>query len=124
MHMNASHNPPLLLRSDGRMDRLESTAMILGVMPEEEMESQQLEGQIQPRPAAAVLCDGFRRRRSLEQKGRAIRREIASGDPSFAAHAEPLSAVVERLFSDVQKFCGPVQPHDDMTLMVVERKPA
>ena len=42
-YVNAGHNPPMLVRSDGRVDRLQPTAMVLGVMADAVVEVRQVE---------------------------------------------------------------------------------
>jgi serine phosphatase RsbU (regulator of sigma subunit) len=38
--VNAGHNPPILLRADGRVERLETGGLILGILPEQEYEQE------------------------------------------------------------------------------------
>jgi serine phosphatase RsbU (regulator of sigma subunit) len=118
-YVNAGHNPPMLLRSDGQVDRLQPTAMALGVMADTVVESRQVE--IKPADRLLLFTDGFSEafNKRDEEYGEDRLRE------SFVRVSKlPPSIAVERLISDVLSYCGSVQPRDDMTLMLVERQPA
>jgi hypothetical protein len=56
-YVNAGHNSPLVLRGDGGIERLESTAMVLGVNPDTEIEARQVE--INPGDRLLLFTDGF-----------------------------------------------------------------
>jgi serine phosphatase RsbU (regulator of sigma subunit) len=118
-YVNAGHNAPILLRSDGQVDRLQSTSMVLGAMADAPMECRNIE--IEPGDRLLLFTDGFPEafNKKDEEYGEARLTE------SFTrVRTLPLSLVVERLIADVLKFLGSVQPADDMTLMLVERQPA
>jgi hypothetical protein len=118
-YVNAGHNPPLLVRSDGRVDRLHPTAMVLGVMADAVVESRQVEIKLADR--LLLFTDGFSEafNKRDEEYGEERLKE------SFVrVRTLPPSIVVERLIADVLSFCGSVQPPDDMTLMLVDRQPA
>jgi hypothetical protein len=55
--VNAGHNLPILLRSGGRVDRLQPTVMVLGVMADTVVESRQVE--IKPTDRVLLFTDGF-----------------------------------------------------------------
>jgi sigma-B regulation protein RsbU (phosphoserine phosphatase) len=118
-YVNAGHNPPVLLRSDGRVDRLQPTAMVLGVMADAVVESRQVE--IKPADRLLLFTDGFSEafNKRDEEYG-----EERLTESFVRVRTLPSSIVVERLIADVLSFCGSVQPRDDMTLMLVERQPA
>lgn len=119
IYVNAGHNPPILLRSDGQVHRLEPTAMVLGVMADTVVESGQVE--IKPADRLLLFTDGFSEAFNKRDEEYGERRLAES----FArARTMPPSIAVERLISDVLSYCGSVQPHDDMTLMLVGQQPA
>jgi serine phosphatase RsbU (regulator of sigma subunit) len=118
-YVNAGHNPPILLRSDGQVHRLQPTAMILGVMGDTMVESGQVE--IKPADRLLLFTDGFSEAFNKRDEEYGERRLTES----FArVRTMPPSIAVERLISDVLSYCGSVQPHDDMTLMLVGQQPA
>jgi sigma-B regulation protein RsbU (phosphoserine phosphatase) len=118
-YVNAGHNPPMLVRSDGRVDRLQPTAMVLGVMADAVLEVRQVEIKLADR--LLLFTDGFSAafNKRDEEYGEERLKE------SFVRVSTlPPSIAVERLIVDVLSFCGSVQPPDDMTLMLVDRQPA
>jgi hypothetical protein len=117
-YVNAGHNPPILLRTGGRVERLQPTAMLLGVMADTVVESRQVEIELTDR--LLLFTDGFSEafNKRNEEYG-----EERLTDSFVRAGTLPPSAAVERLIADVLSFCGSVQPHDDMTLMLIERQP-
>lgn len=115
--VNAGHNPPLLLHSDGSVDRLRSTAMVLGVKADAPVESLQVE--IKPSDRLLLFTDGFSEAFNKRNEDYGEKRLAES----FASlRTLPLKVVAERLVADVLNFCGSAQPRDDMTLMVVARQ--
>jgi serine phosphatase RsbU (regulator of sigma subunit) len=118
-YVNAGHNPPILLRSDGRVDQLHPTAMVLGVIADAVVESRQVE--IEPTDRLLLFTDGFSE--AFNKKNEEYGEERLT-ESFLRVRTLPPSVAVERLISDVLSFCGSVQPRDDMTLMLVERQPA
>jgi hypothetical protein len=118
-YVNAGHNPPILLCSDGRLDRLESTAMILGVMADAMVESREVE--IKAGDRLLLFTDGFPE--AFNKRDEEYGEERLTESFVRVRTLQP-SLVVERLIADVVSFCGSVQQGDDMTLMLVERQPS
>jgi serine phosphatase RsbU (regulator of sigma subunit) len=119
MYVNAGHNPPILLRSDGRLERLQPTAMVLGVVGNAGVEARHVE--IKPADRLLLFTDGFP---EAFNKGDEAYGEERLTESFVRARTLPSSVVVERLITDVLSFCGSVQPQDDMTLMLVGREVA
>lgn len=117
-YVNAGHNPPILLRSDGHVDRLQPTTMVLGVNADAAVEVRQVE--IQPGDRLLLFTDGFSEAFNKKDEEYGEKRLTES---FVRGRTLPLSIVVERLIADVLSFCGPVQPRDDMTLMLIGRQP-
>jgi len=118
-YVNAGHNSPILLRSDGRVDRLQPTTMVLGVMADTVVESRLFE--IKPADCLLLFTDGFSEafnKRDEEYGEECLTKSLV------CVRTLPASVAVERLIADVLSFCGSAQPSDDMTLMLVERQPA
>jgi serine phosphatase RsbU (regulator of sigma subunit) len=118
-YVNAGHNPPILLYSDGRLDRLESTAMILGVMADAMVECREVE--IKAGDRLLLFTDGFPE--AFNKRDEEYGEERLTESFVRVRTLQP-SLVVERLIADVVSFCGSVQQGDDMTLMLVERQPS
>ncbi len=118
-YVNAGHNPPVLLRCDGRVERLQPTSMVLGVMADAVVESRRVE--IKPADRLLLFTDGFSE--AFDKRDEEYGEERLTESFVRVRTLAP-SIVMERLMADVLSFCGSVLPHDDMTLMLVERQPA
>ena len=118
-YVNAGHNPPFLVRADGSMERLEPTAMVLGVKPDAPVETGQT--RIGPADRLLLFTDG------LSEAFNA--REEEYGETRLAgalgrSRTLPPPAAIESLTADVYSFCAGIALRDDMTLMLVARQPA
>lgn len=118
-YVNAGHNPPYLLRADGREERLEPTAMVLGVMPEAAVEAQQ--ALLMPADRLLLFTDGLSEAFNAKEEEYG---ETRLRDSLARSLSLPPAAAIERLTADVLSFCGRVPLRDDMTLMLVARAPA
>jgi hypothetical protein len=118
-YVNAGHNPPFLLRADGAVERLEPTAMVLGVAADAAVEARQT--RIGPADRLLLFTDGLSE--AFDRKDEEYGEERVR-DSLLRAHTLPPPAAVERLVADVERFCGSVPLRDDMTLMLVARQAA
>ncbi len=118
LYVNAGHNSPILLHSNGQVERLLPTALVLGVKPDAVVESQQLE--IKPDDRLLLFTDGFSEafNKKNEEYG-----ESRLTDSFLRVRMQPPCAVVDRLIADVLTYCGSSKPRDDMTLMVIAHQP-
>jgi sigma-B regulation protein RsbU (phosphoserine phosphatase) len=114
-YVNAGHNPPLLMRADGRIERLPATSIALGVLADAEFT-----------PVETVLADG----ESLFLYTDGVTEAFNPKDEEYgearleaflAARRATTEGLVDAVVQDVLGFCGAVRPHDDMTLMLVAR---
>jgi hypothetical protein len=118
-YVNAGHNPPFLLRADGKVDRLEPTAMVLGVAPDAVVEARQ--ARIAPSDRLLLFTDGLSE--AFDRKDEEYGEERVRDSLLRTSNLRPLAAL-ERLVADVESFCGSEPLRDDMTLMLVARQPA
>ena len=115
-YVNAGHNPPFVLREDGRGERLAPTAIALGILPEATFEL--FETELEPGDRMLLYTDGVTEAANArdeeygEARVEAWLREHRGDDGR---------ALVEGLIDDVVRFASPVRPRDDMTLMTVSR---
>ena len=115
-YVNAGHNPPILLRASGSVDRLRGNGPVLGVVPDFSYTSH--ETRVSPGDALLLFTDGATESQSLGQEefgeGRLLQclRQVASSDARSA---------LARLQRSIQEFCGPAPPHDDNTLVMLRR---
>lgn len=114
-YSNAGHNPPLIVRADGRVDQLATTGLVLGVSSDWTYTT----GTAAFHPGDRLICytDGMTEARSAadEEFGEDRLAQLAAGsrDHSVEALADALIAAVTAWTS------GPAQ--DDATLIVVAR---
>ncbi len=114
-YANAGHNPPILVRADGRIDQLATTGLVLGVSSDWTYTT----GTATFGPGDRLICytDGMTEARSAadEEFGEDRLAELALHTPAGSAEAlvDALNAAV------IAWTAGPAQ--DDATLIVIER---
>ena len=118
VYVNAGHNPPYRLDAEGGMERLTATGMALGIVPSGEFEARQ--ARLQPGDRVFLYTDGVTEAESLH--------DLDYGEPRLeaylaAARGASDQELIEGVRADVLAFCGSSPPRDDMTLMVVARRP-
>jgi sigma-B regulation protein RsbU (phosphoserine phosphatase) len=116
-YVNCGHTPPLLLRADGRVDRLEATATVVGLFEKWECASREI--QMAPGDLLAISSDGVTE---------AMLGEEEFGESRFLDELRrtrglPLEQVVTAVFTAVQKFSAGNQS-DDLTLVVARCLPS
>lgn len=115
--VNAGHCPPLLVRRNGNVIRLEKGGTILGVFPEQEYEEGTVH--LEPGDRIALYTDGISEAAtpSGEEFGeeRLIGLTSESGTGSLQDRVRHVVDVV-RTFADGD-------PHDDITLVLLEARP-
>jgi sigma-B regulation protein RsbU (phosphoserine phosphatase) len=116
-YVNCGHTPPMLLRADGSVDRLEATATVIGLF--EAWESVAREIQMAPADLLAISSDGVTE---------AMLGEEEFGESRFLDELRrtrrlPLEQVVTAVFTAVQQFSAGNQS-DDLTLVVARCLPS
>jgi serine phosphatase RsbU (regulator of sigma subunit) len=116
-YVNAGHNPPIVVGTQGRTRLLESTGLSLGMFP-----SQPYEEKAVPLDPGDVLClytDGIVESRKDKKEEFGDRRlvERIKNSGSLAARE-----IMDGIYEDVFGFTGCTEAGDDMTLVVVKRK--
>ena len=114
-YVNCGHNSPMLLRTDGSVDRLESTAMVIGLFETWECRACSIE--MGPADLLAIFSDGVTE---------AMRGEEEFGESRFLdvlreTRRLPMEQVVTTVFTAVQQFSAGNQS-DDLTLVVARVK--
>jgi len=115
IYVNCGHNPPVLLRAGGSVDRLKATATVIGLF--EKWEFVASEVQLNPGDLLAIFSDGVTE---------AMLGEEEFGEPRFLDKLRetrqlPLEQVVTTVFTAVQQFSAGNQS-DDLTLVVARAK--
>jgi serine phosphatase RsbU (regulator of sigma subunit) len=115
-YVNAGHNPPLRLDGRGRVERLESTGLCLGMFA-----AQAYEMRTAPMAPGDILClytDGIVESRTKDKE---LFGEERLADVLRAASALPAGAIMERVYEAAFGFTGCAEAGDDMTLVIVKR---
>jgi sigma-B regulation protein RsbU (phosphoserine phosphatase) len=115
-YVNGGHNPPFLIRAAGGFERLEPTAVALGVLAVQRCTP--VLAHLDPGDRLFLYTDGVTEAfdRAETEYGEERLRQFLAGHRSL-----PGARLMEALLSDVIVFCGSERPRDDMTLMMVER---
>ncbi len=112
VYVNCGHNPPLLLRRDGRVERLSATATVLGLF--ERWECSVAEASLQPHDVLVVYSDGVT---DATNQGEEEFGEERLAEAVRAACSLPPSEMLSAIMARVQQFSyGP--QGDDLTLVV------
>ena len=118
-YVNAGHNAPMLLRADGRLERLEAGGPVVGLI---ELASYAA-AEVELRPGDVLLgytdglseaMDPAEQEWGEERLAQALR----------SAAALPAGQAVERLMAEADAFAAGAPQHDDMTLLVVRAQEA
>lgn len=110
-YVNCGHNAPILLRSDGTLERLDCTATVIGAF--EQWGCEACEVQIGSRDMLAIFSDGVTEAmRGEEEFGEGRLLEVLR-----AADGNPSGQVVNAVFRAVQHFSAGDQS-DDLTLVI------
>ncbi|TAJ99500.1 MAG: hypothetical protein EPO36_11905 [Chloroflexota bacterium] len=115
----AGHEPPLVARRAGRVEPLEADGPILGAFADSAFEER--ETVLEPGDAVTLYTDGITDARSPA-------RDFYGEDRLLAlvggACGRPAETIAQAITDDVTAFRGEAEPFDDLTLLVVERRPA
>lgn len=116
-YVNCGHLPGLLLRSDGRVDSLDSTCTVLGLF--EEWDCSIGECRLEEGDLLALYTDGATE--AFDESGNDFGEERLIA--SLRRHRDlPSTAAVQAVLADIQAFSAEEQ-HDDITLIVARRAP-
>jgi hypothetical protein len=117
-YVNGGHNPPLLMRADGTLERLSATAMALGVVADAAFAA--FETSFDPGDRLLIYTDGIVEAENPADKEYGEERLRTF----FGAHRDaPPPLLIDGLIADVLRHCGSARPRDDMTLLVLDRSP-
>jgi serine phosphatase RsbU (regulator of sigma subunit) len=114
-YVNAGHNPPLLLRADGSVERLETGGFLLGVFPDAVYETAALT--MGPGDLLVLYSDGVTEAMDAGGNEFGDDRLIAFLRENRSLSAEDL---VDALISAVGAYAG--KPGDDVTVAAIHRR--
>jgi phosphoserine phosphatase RsbU/P len=113
-YVNAGHNPPLLLRQNGEIEKLDATALVLGVLKDKLYESRTI--QLSPGDLLMLYTDGITEAFNPKEEEYGLERLAHFLKAGVGALPGEL---IPKLFEDVLKFCDTARPTDDMTAVAV-----
>jgi serine phosphatase RsbU (regulator of sigma subunit) len=112
LYANCGHNAPMLRRQDGTVERLESTATVIGIF--ERWECAVAETEIAPGDLLVIFSDGLTEAMRNDEEEFGESRLIAE---LHALQGLPAAEVVSGICGKVQEFSAGTQS-DDLTLVV------
>jgi len=112
---NAGHNPPLLVRADGHIERLEGGGPVLGILPAMTYERQ--ESRMEPGDVLVLYSDGVTEAANLAGE------EFEDRLPELAVRLRDRSAaeIVQAVHETVKDWIAGQPPADDITVVVARR---
>ncbi len=113
-YVNCGHLPPLLLRSDNTLDRLESTGTVLGLFRDWDCAVE--ERSLSPGDTLAVYTDGITE--SFNDAGEEFGEERLVDSLRCYRHLSP-QGIIAAVVDDVRRFSADEQ-HDDITLTIAK----
>ncbi len=115
-YINAGHNPPLLVRTTGEIERLEPDGLILGVFPGARY--RQSEATLEPGDLLVAFSDGVTE--TVNEDGEEFGEDRLVG--LLRENLRSPAVDLEKLVTDsIRVFAGKQPQHDDVTLIVIKR---
>jgi len=115
-YINAGHNPPLLIKKSGKVERLGSCGFCLGMFPSVPYEVK--EASFSVGDSAVFYTDGITESRNKDNQEYGEERLINFLKKNVKL---PASMIVEKICQEQTAFSTGVPPLDDMTFIVVKR---
>ncbi|MFB0566932.1 MAG: SpoIIE family protein phosphatase [Candidatus Aminicenantaceae bacterium] len=115
-YVNAGHNPPFILDCKGKICRLESSGLCLGMFPSSEYETKKIV--LKPGDVALLFTDGITESRNKKQEEFDENRLIDILKKHSKLSAQKL---LKKIKNEVGTFTSGVDQMDDMTLVVIKR---
>jgi sigma-B regulation protein RsbU (phosphoserine phosphatase) len=116
VYANAGHNPPALLRADGRVEWLAAGGVVLGIMPGSRFESG--EAVLEPGDLLALYTDGVTEGADAAHEMWGEERLVES---LRRLSGRPCAEAAEALVREVRAFEGDTGPADDITVLLARR---
>ncbi len=113
-YVNAGHVPPVLLRTSGRIERLEAGGLPLGIRPAGSYESGQV--RLERGDLLAILTDGVTEAENEqgEEYGEARLLDLFKRPAQITA-----AAALKEIMSTMDAFVGAARQHDDITALIL-----
>jgi sigma-B regulation protein RsbU (phosphoserine phosphatase) len=116
VYSNAGHNPPLLVRADGRIDTLEEGGMVLGIF--DSVPYADGEAELRPGDTLLVFSDGVTE--TFDPSGNEFgERKLA--DLALRGRGLEARALQDEILKELDRFAAGTKASDDRTLIVLKR---
>jgi serine phosphatase RsbU (regulator of sigma subunit) len=115
-YVNAGHNPPIILRRSGELERLKTCGLCLGMFPSQRYDSRSVT--LDLGDVAVLYTDGITDCRNESNKEFGDNRFVKLIEDNTALSAEGLK---DRIFEELDLFSKGSEQMDDMTLVVIKR---
>ncbi len=116
-YVNAGHNPPYLVRRDGRVETLEEGGLLLGMLPN--VEYQAGEAQLHPGDLLLMFTDGVTEAQNAKEEEFEDERliQVLLGVRDASARE-----IVETVVEAVRRFAGDAEQYDDITVLALKMR--
>ena len=114
-YVNAGHNPPILRRASGALERLECGGIPLGILDNPPYASATVT--LQPGDWVVMFSDG------VVEAENAQHEEYGEDRLNYNVHlgaTQSPSMLLQRIMSDIDNFVGSAPQHDDVTCMLLK----
>ncbi|MGA1999927.1 MAG: SpoIIE family protein phosphatase [Terriglobales bacterium] len=115
-YVNCGHNPPLLLRHEGAVERLDATATVLGLF--REWEGSVVETQIEPGDIVSMYTDGITEARGKNGEEFGEARLLSALRKNHHLEAASLLGKVEQIVEEFRSG----ERHDDLTMIIARSR--
>ena len=115
-YINAGHNPPIVLDKKGKVYRMESCGLCLGMFPSVDYGVQTVT--LNPGDTAVLFTDGITESRNKDNKEFTEDRLIKLLQKNVKLSAQKL---LDKVNEEVEKFTAGAERMDDMTLVIIQR---
>ena len=115
-YINAGHNPPIILDKKGKVYRMESCGLCLGMFPSVDYGVQKVT--LNPGDTAVLYTDGITESRNKDNKDFTEERLIKLLQKNIKLSAQKL---LDKVNDEVEKFTAGAERMDDMTLVIIQR---
>ncbi len=117
VYANGGHNPPLLMRRDGRIESLRARGIVLGIISPIHLEEKRL--RMEPGDLLVMYTDGVTD--AINEHAE----EFGSGrlaEAIVAVRTGSPDQIIDEIRAQVMAFAGDVPQFDDLTLVVLKRE--
>lgn len=118
-YCNAGHNYPFLFHADGGHSRLDVGGLVLGALEKFDFKEETIP--LQPADTLVIFSDGISE--AQNEEGEDFGEERLAEVIGAAADTNAVG-IIDRVMDAVHAFTGDRPQFDDMTILVVKRKPA